>query len=41
MYIEKVTLNGAAQAGPQIPHSELAKGGVLVFHLSDAPAQRA
>jgi predicted alpha-1,2-mannosidase len=41
MYIEKVTLNGAAQAGQQIPHSELVKGGVLVFHLSDAPAQRA
>lgn len=41
IYIDKVTLNGAEQAGAQIAHAELAKGGVLVFHLGDAPAQRA
>ena len=30
-FLNRVTLNGAEQAGPSIPHGDLAKGGRLVF----------
>ncbi len=40
VYIQSVTWNGTAHAGLRIPHAELAKGGTLVFHLSDMPTKQ-
>ena len=39
-YIQSVTLNGKPVNGHTIAHGELAKGGTIVYNLSDEPPQK-
>lgn len=38
-FVQSVTLDGVALAGPEVPHARLAAGGRLVVELGPAPSQ--
>jgi putative alpha-1,2-mannosidase len=37
VYVQKVMLNGKVLTKPVIKHSDIVKGGKLVFYMSDKP----
>jgi putative alpha-1,2-mannosidase len=37
IYVQSVAWNGATVKGMAVDHAQLAKGGMLVFHLGDKP----
>jgi putative alpha-1,2-mannosidase len=40
MYIQKATLNGAEYTRTYIKHSDILKGGELIFYMGDKPSEK-